>query len=159
MSKDARFEDADEAPLRLAAMDAEDLAVISAMAQDAVFPATEMTWDRAHRRFALLVNRFRWEDKAAAEAQGRPYERVRSVLAIEDVTHVASEGIDRADGDTILSLLALDWREGGEGTGAVILTLAGDGAIRVNVECLNVTLSDVTRPYAAPSGKAPHHHA
>ena len=157
MSKDARFEDVGEAPLRLAAVDVDDLAVISAMAQDAIFPATEMTWDSRHRRFALLLNRFRWEDKAAAEAQGRAYERVRSVLAVEDATHVASQGIDRADPETVLSLLALEWREGGEGTGAVVLTLAGDGAIRVNAECLNVTLSDVTRPYAAPSRKAPKH--
>jgi hypothetical protein len=65
---DARFEDAGEAPVNLVtAMDAEDLAVISALVQDAVFPATEMRWDRRRRRFALLLNRFRWEDREAAE--------------------------------------------------------------------------------------------
>jgi hypothetical protein len=39
----------------------------------------------------------------------------------------------------------------------VILTLAGDGAIRLSVEALDVTLKDVTRPYVAPSGKLPGH--
>ncbi|KKM80919.1 hypothetical protein LCGC14_1335040 [marine sediment metagenome] len=44
-------------------------------------------------------------------------------------------------------------------TGRVILTLAGDGAIALDVEALEVTLRDVTRPYIAPSGKAPQHPA
>jgi hypothetical protein len=38
-----------------------------------------------------------------------------------------------------------------------VLTLAGDGAIALEVECLDVTLRDVTRPYAAISGKLPMH--
>ena len=38
-----------------------------------------------------------------------------------------------------------------------MLTLAGDGAIALEVEALEVTLQDVTRPYRAPSGKAPAH--
>jgi hypothetical protein len=32
-----------------------------------------------------------------------------------------------------------------------------DGAIAIDVECINVTLKDVTRPYVAPSRKAPNH--
>jgi hypothetical protein len=39
----------------------------------------------------------------------------------------------------------------------VILTLAGDGAIRLRVEALGVTLKDVTRPYLAPSKSVPNH--
>ena len=42
MTGDARFEDGDEQPLRLIAYEAEDLQVISALVQDAVFPVTEM---------------------------------------------------------------------------------------------------------------------
>jgi hypothetical protein len=39
----------------------------------------------------------------------------------------------------------------------VTLVLAGDGAVRVEVEALEVTLHDVTKPYIAPSGKKPAH--
>ena len=49
---DARFEDGGEAPLHLVAQDAEDLAVISALVQDAVFPITEMKF--AGKRAAAL---------------------------------------------------------------------------------------------------------
>lgn len=155
MTEDARYEDADERPLRLRAFDAADLQVISAAAQDAVFPITEMRWNRARRRFAMLVNRFRWED--AARGAGRPAERVQSVLSVEEVTGVLSQGIDRNDRNTVLSLLSITFEAGADGTGAVLLTLAGDGAIRVPVEALEVTLTDVTRPYLAPSGRTPRH--
>ncbi|TNF60773.1 MAG: DUF2948 family protein [Rhodobacteraceae bacterium] len=154
MTEDARFEDGREAPLNLGALDAQDLQVISSLVQDAVFPATEMRWLPRERRFALLLNRFRWEDRGRARHGA---ERVQAVLAVDGVMRVASQGIDRRDADTILSLLSLTFEPGEDGAGDVILTLAGDGAIRLSVEALDVTLKDVTRPYRAPSGKTPDH--
>ena len=62
MTKDATFEDGREAPVNIGAEDAEDLSVISMLVQDAVLPATEITWRSSERGFALLVNRFRCED-------------------------------------------------------------------------------------------------
>ena len=152
MTQDASFEDGAEKPLRLVAMDAEDLQVLSALCQDAVFPATEMQWQSKQKRFGMLLNRFRWEDIPQAERGNRKPERVQCVLAVENVTRVASQGVDRTDGDTILSLLAVTFEED-----AVILTLAGDGAVRLEVEDLEVALRDVTRPYAAVSGNVPDH--
>lgn len=154
---DARFEDGDEAPLRLIAQDSADLPVIAALVQDAVFPITEMRFDPKARRFAILLNRFRWEDRSAAEAAKRPYERVRSVLVIEDVLRLRSSGIDRSDRDTILSLLTLAFTPAEDGMGTMTLTLAGDGAIAMDVETVSLRLEDVTRPYIAPSRKAPEH--
>ncbi len=62
MSEDAKFEDGREKPLNLGALDTDDLKIVSSLAQDAVFPITEMKWDAKARRFGLLLNRFRWED-------------------------------------------------------------------------------------------------
>ena len=157
MTEDARFEDGREAPLYLGAIDAEDLGVLAALIQDSVFPITEMTWRPKARQFALLLNRFRWEDAPATQRRARPYERVQSVLSVENVLRVASQGIDRSDKDVILSVLSMTFEPGEDGAGHVLLTLAGDGAIRLEVEALDVTLRDVTRPYQAPSGKAPEH--
>jgi len=154
MSTDAKFEEGGEAPLNLGALDTEDLKVISALAQDAVFPANEMRWTPAQRRFAILLNRFRWEDKGR-DRHGP--ERVRSLLVIDEVMGVASQGVPHRDSDTILSLLSVDFEPGDDGTGNILLTLAGDGAIRLEVEAIGVSLRDVTRPYRAPSGKAPDH--
>ncbi|KAE9625072.1 DUF2948 family protein [Parasedimentitalea maritima] len=154
---DATFEEGGEAPLNLGALTGEDLQVISSLTQDAVFPVTEMRWEAKRFRFALLLNRFRWEDSDAAKARGRAYERVQSLLVIDNVLSVASQGVDRSDRDIILSLLDVSFEPGEDGTGHVLLTLAGDGVMRLSVEALGVTLRDVTRPYQAPSGKAPGH--
>ena len=154
---DARFQDGGEEPLRLVAQDAEDLKVLSSLVQDAVLPVTELKYDAKRRRFALLLNRFRWEDRQEAERVGRAYERVRSVMVVEDVRKVQSFGFDRADKDLVLSLLSMSFEPGEDGTGRLILTLAGDGGVALEVEALEVRLDDVTRPYRAPSGKVPRH--
>lgn len=154
---DARFEDGRETPLNLGAWEADDLKVISALTQDAVFPANAMTWRPGERRFGLLLNRFRWEDVEAARKRDRPVERVQSLLVVDQVLGVASNGIDRRDPDLVLSLLSMDWQPGQDASGALHLVLAGDGAIRLTVEALEVTLKDVTRPYLAPSRKVPDH--
>lgn len=169
---DAGFQDGREAPLHIGAIEPEDVNVISALAQDAVFPASEMRWQSGARRFAILLNRFRWED-TGRDRHGP--ERVQSLLVIENVLAVSSQGIDRKDPDMILSLLSIGFgptggqgaaegAEAGDDTGTdgdpggeVLLTLAGDGAIRLRVEAVDMLLRDVTRPYRAPSGKAPHH--
>lgn len=152
MSEDARFEDGAETPLNIGAVDQDDLKVISALVQDGVFPAAEMRFSSSERRFALLLNRFRWEDGGAHKP-----ERVQTLLHFSDVTRVSSQGIDRADKDMILSVLSVEFEETDAPSGHVILTLAGDGAIRLTVEALDVGIKDVTRPYVAPSKKIPAH--
>lgn len=147
---DARFEDGAEHPLRLAAQDGDDLRVISALVQDAILTGADFTWQPRRRRFAVLLNRFRWE------ARGQGAERVRSLLVIDGALRAARQGIER-DRDTVLSLLTLDWQPQAEGAGRLMLVFAGDGAVALEVECLDVSLTDVTRPYAAPAGRAPGH--
>ena len=156
MTQDATFEDGRETPLNLGAQDVEDLQVISSLVQDAVFPITEMQWQAKQHRFALLLNRFRWEDDTRDR---HAPERVQSLLVLDNVLAVSSQGIDRADKDMILSLLTIEFEPAEDGAGDLILTLAGDGAIRLRAEALDATLKDVTRPYVAPSGKAPDHPA
>lgn len=148
---DARFHDADGTPLRLWATDAEDLQVVSALVQDSVLPASELRWQKGTRRFAMLLNRFRWEHGT------RQAERVQTVLVASDVQSVRGQGVIPGDADTVLSLLTVEWVPGADADGVLRLTFAGDGLIEVSSDCLDVTLRDVTRPYAAPSGRAPTH--
>jgi len=157
VSTDATFEEGREAPLNLGAEDGDDLGVLSSLVQDAVFPVTEMKWHAPERRFALLINRFRWEDEDAARARGRAFERVQSLLVVENVLGVSSQGVDRGDKDMVYSLLSVAFEPGEDCAGQVLLTLAGDGVIRLEVEALEVGLRDVTRPYQAPSRKVPDH--
>ena len=70
MTQDATFEESQERPLNLGALDQDDLQVVSTLIQDAVFPASEMIWKASQRRFAILLNRFRWEDGSLRNGAG-----------------------------------------------------------------------------------------
>ena len=157
MTQDATFEDGRERPLNLGALDQDDLQVVSTLIQDAVFPASEMIWDASQRRFAILINRFRWEDRSLRDQSGHAVERVQTVLSIDNVLGIASQGIELANKDMIFSALSLQFEPGPDACGTVLLTLAGDGAIKLSVEALEVRLKDVTRPYRALSKTVPDH--
>ncbi len=154
MVQDASFEDGREKPVNIAALDTDDLKVLSALIQDAIFPITEMSWNAKSRQFGILLNRFRWE--LSASSATKP-ERVQAVFAIDNVTNISSQGIDRQDKDVVLSVLSVDFEATDETAGHLTILLAGDGAIRVSVEALECRVKDVTRPYTAPSGHSPSH--
>ncbi|WBU65047.1 DUF2948 family protein [Paracoccus aerodenitrificans] len=154
---DASFHDADPGPLMLRAEGAEDVSVLSMLVQDAVLTGADITFDRTRRQLTMLINRFRWEDAHDAEREGRDFERVRALLVVSDITGLRSDGIDRGNADEVLSLLALVWQPGADGTGRLMLEFAGDGTIAVDAECVSIDLRDVTRPYIAPSGHMPRH--
>ncbi|MGF1502482.1 MAG: DUF2948 family protein [Paracoccaceae bacterium] len=159
---DARFEEAplSDRPVRLRAEGAEDLAVISALLQDAVGQAGEILYARARKRLVLLVNRFRWEDRTAAERAGRPFERVRAALTLDRVARVRARGIAPGDAETVYSILTVGFESGedpDDPTGRVRIMLAGDGEVLAEVECLEASLDDLTRPWAAAARRAPDH--
>ena len=160
MTRDARFEDAYERPLNLGANDQADVQVLSALLQDAVLQISDVKWQRKQRRVVMLLNRFRWErENTSSQIQGHSTapERVQSLLTISSVARVASQGFDKSDKDLILSLLQLEASESDAGDIFLMLTLAGDGAFKLDVDLIEINLRDVTRPYLAPSGQTPHH--
>jgi hypothetical protein len=157
LSGDARFEDGAERPLRLRGESAEDLVILASFLQDAVTMIGDIAWMPRRRRFVLLLNRFRWEDSAAADRQDRDFERVRTMLRFDGVLRARSDGVDPRTKETVLSLLDIAFAPDQDGAGRVRLIFAGDGEIALDVECLDVTLADVSRPYATPSGRAPNH--
>lgn len=156
---DARFEDAgfSDAPLRLKIESAEDVPIVSALVQDAVGLAGEITWMPRRRRLVMLVNRFRWEDKAEAEQVGRPFERVRSALTFDSVLSVKASGLDPKEKDMVYSVLNMSWTPIEDAAGSLEIALAGDGALSLKMECLDGQLMDLTRPWEAKSGSVPDH--
>lgn len=154
---DARFEDGAEDPVRLWAQGAEDLDVISALLQDSVVESADISWMRSRRRLAVLVKRFRWEDADAAARRKRPFERVQSMLVIDGVDRVRAQGVNPRDKTLILSLLGLSFDPGEDESGSLLLAFSGEGELAVDVECVDVRLQDVSRPYQAQSAQAPSH--
>lgn len=133
--------------LRLAAADAEDLEILSARLQDAVLKLKDVSWQPKKRRFAAVVNRLQWEEGGKT--------RVRAGLHFDSVLQVQSHKVKLGAGEAVIDLLAVTFtpkksEEGGEDPGGVVeLVLAGGGAIRLTVECIEAELADMSQSWAA----------
>ncbi|MDB5650733.1 MAG: hypothetical protein JWL62_2253 [Hyphomicrobiales bacterium] len=130
--------------LRLVALDAEDLAVVSCNLQDAVVRVADVAFLPRQRRFALLASRFDW---VAAEA-GR-MERCRAGLHFDNVTKVSSTGFHRDDTASVLNLLSIAFEETETPAGTVVLTFSGGAGIRLDVECVDAQMRDVGPRWSA----------
>ena len=139
------------APLKIAALDEEDLLVVSAHVQDAILRVGDIVWSPARKRFAMAMNRFAWE--ASGSKRKRLHQRRRSAMHFDRVVSVKSTGIDRSAPDAIASLLAIEFEPSeapaGEirllfaGGGEIRLLFAGGGEIRLGVECIEAQLADL----------------
>ena len=83
-------------------------------------------------------------------------ERVWSLLIVDNVLNLSSQGIDRSDINAPLNLLKLDLNQS-KNSLFLKLLLSGFGAIRGEVEAIELSMKDVTRPHKAKSGKIPNH--
>ena len=126
--------------LKLAALDEEDLAVISACVQDAVFKTGDARYQQKEALLTIEMNRFVWEKKDA----GAPFERRRAMIGFKQVRAVRAKGVSLSNRDEVHDLLALRFEKNDNGPeGVVELVLAGGGIIRLDVECIEVQLADV----------------
>jgi len=130
----------DEMPLKLLALDDEDLTVISAHMQDAILRVGDLDYTPKNKSFTLAANRFDWE---AAERASKGFERSRTALCFKQVKGARSVGFDRKAKDKVLSLLAVVFEKEGEGPdGSIELVLSGGGSILLDVDCIEVQLAD-----------------
>lgn len=138
---------AEPAPLRLLAQDADDLAIISAALQDAVGKVGDIVYEPKARRLTVAFNRFRWEAGVR--------QRVRSALQLGGVLDVKARKLRRDRRDAVIELLALTFEPGESPGGVVMLSFAGGGDLRAEVECVDAVLADVSSPWPTP--RAPAH--
>ncbi|MGH6782859.1 MAG: DUF2948 family protein [Sphingomonadaceae bacterium] len=125
-------------PLKLIALDAEDLAIISAHLQDAVLRVGDIAYLPAQKRFALAARRFDWE--------GVPHGQKRRRLAalhFERVVHAKSTRVDPAATGAVLNLLAITFTESEAPAGEVTLHFSDGAAIRLGVECIEAQMKDL----------------
>jgi hypothetical protein len=143
---------ADAPPLKLLAQEAEDLAVISAALQDAVAKIGDIRWDASARTLTLACNRFRWEagGQRGGQRGGKKGERIRSALQLGDVAGVQARKLRRDAKGAVVELLSVAFEPGEAPGGAVLLTFAGGGDLKVSVDCLDVILADVSEPWSTP---------
>ena len=132
-------------PLRLLAEDAVDLQIISAALQDAIMRPVDIRWEKEARRLTVVLSRFCWECGGT---------RVMAAMQFGDVDAVKSRRLPRGP-ETALELLAIDFEPVETPGGRVILMFAGGGDLRIDVECLDAVVTDLSERW--PARIAPTH--
>lgn len=149
---DASFRDGRETSLKLIAHDEADLLIVSAMAQDAIAQPKEMLFESTRKTFSLLLNRFRWEDVDTTDPTKNPLERVQSILLIQSTLAVKYRGFDVRNLSLAFDLIGISSEEN-----LITLAFAGGAEIMANVECIDIILTDVSKPYKAKIQILPQH--
>ena len=132
-------------PLRLLAEDADDLHIISVALQDAIMRPVDIVWERNARLLTVTLSRFCWECGGT---------RVMAAMQFGDVIAVKSRRLPRGP-ESALELLAMHFEPGEAPGGRIILMFAGGGDLRVDVECLDAVLTDLSERW--PARMAPTH--
>lgn len=127
------------APLRVHALDAEDLHLLSACLQDALLRIGDMAYLPQKRRFALIADRFDW----AREASTGDLERARAGLHFETVRSVRCKGVARDYPNMVLELLTIAFEAGPQPQGRISLNFAGGATILLEVDCIEAQLGDL----------------
>ncbi len=125
---------------KLIAMDADDLAVISAHVQDAEVRVADIVWRPGEKRLVIGMNRVDCEQTLAGEVAPR---RLVSALRFDRVLACKSRDIDLEQGDVALKLLGIEFNEREAPGGNALLLFDGRGALRLDVECLECELADL----------------
>ena len=127
-------------PLKLIALDKDDLEVVSTHLQDALLSVADIVWLPSDKRLVLALSRFDWEGAVCGNPQ---FHRRRTALRFERVNALKALKIEPADKDVVLNLLAVDFSENDPPGGCVTLTFSGGAMLRLDVECLEAELSDL----------------
>ena len=128
------------AQLKLIALDADDLAVISAHVQDARVRTGDIIWRQGEKRLVVGMNRLDWEQTLAGETAPR---RLVSALRFDRVLACKSRDIDLETPEVALELLGIEFHPGEPPGGSAVLMFSQGGALRLDVECLECELADL----------------
>jgi hypothetical protein len=126
--------------LKLIALDADDLAVISAHVQDARVAPADIIWRQAEKRLVIGMNRLDWEQTLSGQTEPR---RLVAALRFDRVLACKSRNIDLAAPENTLELVGIEFHEHEAPGGSALLMFTEGGAIRLDVECLECELTDL----------------
>jgi hypothetical protein len=124
---------------KLIALDADDLAVISAHVQDAQVQTGDIIWRQSEKRLVVGMNRLDWEQTLDGATEPR---RLIAALRFDRVLSCKSRNIDLS-AETALELLGIEFHPAEPPGGSAVLMFSHGGALRLDVECLECELADL----------------
>ena len=137
-----------QAPLRLTALDTADLEPVSAALQDAIAQLGDFEFSRRERAFTMVFNRFRWEQTGRKQ-------RIRTGVQVGQVLAARSLNIRQGAEEAVVNLLSISFEPGEAPAGTLVCVFSGGGELRLDVECIDLVLADVSEPW--PATRRPEH--
>jgi hypothetical protein len=128
------------AQLKLMALDADDLAVISAHVQDARVRTSDIIWRQGEKRLVVGMSRLDWEQTLSG---GTAPSRLIAALRFDRVLACRSRNINLEEKDGALELLGIEFHPSEAPGGSAVLLFSQGGALRIDVECLECELTDL----------------
>ena len=126
--------------LKLIARTEEDLRVVSAHLQDSIASVADIANLKKNKIFLMQLNRFMWED--VEKGVFRKNKRIRTILKFENVLNVLSKNISQLKKNNFLDFLTIETNKMPDNNYEMNIIFAGDAAIRVISEVIEVTLDD-----------------
>jgi hypothetical protein len=130
-------------PLKLVALDKEDVEIVSAHLQDSIVKVADIHWRPAERRLVVVLGRFDWESAKIGSGGSPHYIRHLAALRFDRVESCQCRNVTPQAKEAVLNLLAVEFKETEAPAGTVTLVFSGGGALRLQVECLEVELADL----------------
>ena len=128
------------AQLKLIALDADDLAVISAHVQDARVQTSDIIWRQGEKRLVVGMSRLDWEQTLSGETSPR---RLIAALRFDRVLACKSRNIDLEAPAAALELVGIEFHPTHAPSGSAVLLFSHGGVLRLDVECLECELTDL----------------
>jgi len=135
--------------LKLIALDAEDLAVISAHVQDARVRTADIIWRQAEKRLVIGMSRLDWEQTLSG---GTTQRRLIAALRFARVLACKSRNIDLGASETVLDLVGIEFHPKDAPGGSALLLFDRGGVLRLDIECLECGLTDLGTDDLGASG-------
>lgn len=124
--------------LKLLAIEPSEIEIVSAACQDALFLPKDAVFNKKARRFAISVNRFKWESASANKG-----DRVAALLSFESILGVSAKGVNPKS-NIPLSILSIEFNADSEPpSGEFALNLAQGAQIKIKAECIDILLGDI----------------
>jgi hypothetical protein len=125
--------------LKLYAMDADDLQVMSAALEGAITSPGEISYLSTARQLTMTVSRMRWEKPADDEGA---HSRIRCGVLITDITGIRAKSIPRDTPTLGMELLSIQCQKTDDTSAVLTLIFAEDRTLELTVECVNAALTD-----------------
>ena len=138
----------DENKLKLRAVAAEDLEIISALLQDGLVAASDLNYQKDSASFVMIINRFCWEQADDTESETQP-NRCLCGLKVAHVKQVSRRGLSSGV-NQFYNLLSITYEEVKNNEKVIkrlTFTFSDGYGIRLTVDDLALIVQDIAVPH------------